>query len=74
MRIQIQANDCDQTAISAEVVSAQLAFVTFKTENSCYRSKEAVTLTGDDARELAKALLSAADAIDFMKINEFALP
>jgi|HubBroStandDraft_6_1064221.scaffolds.fasta_scaffold876812_1 hypothetical protein len=74
MRIKIQADDCDQTAISAEVVSAQLAFVTFKTESSRYPSKEAVTLTGDDARELAKALLSAADAIDFMKINEFALP
>jgi hypothetical protein len=74
MRIKIQANDCDQTAISAEVVSAQLAFVTFRTEGSRYHSKEAVTLTGDDARELAKALLSAADAIDFMKINEFALP
>ncbi len=74
MHIKIQANDCDQTAISAEVVSAQLAFVTFKTDESRYRSNEAVTLTGDDARELAKALLSAADAIDFMKINEFALP
>jgi hypothetical protein len=74
MHIKIQADDCDQTAISAEVVSAQLAFVTFRTENSRYHSKEAVTLTGDDARELAKALLSAADAIDFMKINEFALP
>ena len=74
MHIKIQPNDCDQTAISAEVVSAQLAFVTFKTENSRYHPKEGVTLTGDDARELAKALVSAADAIDFMKINEFALP
>jgi hypothetical protein len=74
MHIKIQANDCDQTAISAQVVSAQMAFVTFKPDNSRYHSKEALTLTGDDARQLAKALLSAADAIDFMKINEFALP
>jgi hypothetical protein len=74
MHIKIQANDCDQTAISAEVVSAQMAFVTFKTQKSRYHPKDGVTLTGNDARELAKALLSAADAIDFMKINEFALP
>jgi hypothetical protein len=35
---------------------------------------EAVTLTADKARELAKALTSVADAIDFVRTNEFALP
>ena len=77
MRINTQAGDCAQAAISAEVVSSELAFVRFEIEN-LFSDREtvfkAVTLTDDQARELAGALLSAADAIDFMRTNESALP
>ncbi len=69
MRIAVQADDGDEVAISADFVSVEQALVTLEIENPLYDSEvelEAVTLTVDKARELAKALLSVADAIEFV--------
>ena len=76
MVISVKADDGDQTVIRANLVSGELALVTLDT-GSMQIAKiqpEAVTLTADKARELAKALTSVADAIDFVRTNEFALP
>jgi hypothetical protein len=69
MRIAVQADDGDEVSISADVVSAEQALVTLQIENPLYESLselETVTLTIDKARELAMALLSVADAIEFV--------
>jgi hypothetical protein len=69
MRIAVQADDGDEVAISADFVSVEQALVTLEIENPIYESEpafEAVTLTVEKARELAKALLSVADAIEFV--------
>jgi hypothetical protein len=69
MRIAIQADDGDEVSISADVVSAEQALVTLQVENALYEpvaELETVALTIDKARELARALLSVADAIEFV--------
>jgi hypothetical protein len=75
MLISIEAGG-DDAVVSANLVSGELALVTIET-GSVQIAKiqpKAVTLTSDKARELAKALTSAADAIDFVRTNDFALP
>jgi hypothetical protein len=77
MRIAVKADDGVEAAISASVVSGDLAFVTLETGSAQYNSKtepEALTLTVDKARELAKALTSVADAVEFVRTHDFALP
>jgi hypothetical protein len=77
MHISVKADDGDETVVRANLVSGELALVTIETGSVQINAKiqpEAVTLTADKARELAKALTSVADAIDFVRTNEFALP
>jgi hypothetical protein len=69
MRIAIQADDGDEVSIKADFVSVEQAIVTLEIENALYNSEaeiESVTLTLDRARELAKALLAVAEAIEFV--------
>jgi len=69
MRIAVQADEGDEVSISADFVSVEQAIVTLEIENTLYNSEteiEAVTLTIDKARELAKALLSVVEAIEFV--------
>jgi hypothetical protein len=69
MRICIQADDGDEVSIKADFVSAEQGVVTLEIENGLYASAieiESVTLTLDKARELANALLSVADSIEFV--------
>jgi hypothetical protein len=69
MRIAIQADDGDEVSIKADVVSVEQAIVILEIENALYSSEteiEAVTLTVDRARELARALLSVTEAIEFV--------
>jgi hypothetical protein len=69
MRIAVQADDGDEVSISADVISAEQALVTLQIESALYDSvaePEAVTLTVDKARDLAWALLTMADAIEFV--------
>ncbi len=78
MLITVKANDGDPVLVRANLVSGELAHVTLvETRSVQIDAKiqpEAVALTADEARELAKALTSVADAIDFVRTNEFALP
>lgn len=77
MRIAVKADNGDEAAIGANVVSGELALVTLESGTDRYNSKtepELVTLTADKARELAKALISVADAVEFVRTNDFALP
>jgi len=70
MRIAVQADEGDEVSISADFVSIEQAIVTLEIENSLYDSQveiETVALTIDKARELAKALLSVAEAIEFVR-------
>ena len=70
MRIAVQADEGDEVSISADFVSIEQAIVTLEIENSLYDSQievETVSLTIDKARELAKALLSVAEAIEFVR-------
>ncbi len=70
MRIVVQADEGDEVSISADFISVEQAVVTLEIENALYNSEieiEAVTLTIEKARELAKALLSVAEASEFVK-------
>jgi len=70
MRIAVQADEGDEVSISADFISVEQAVVTLEIENVLYESEieiEAVTLTIGKARELAKALLSVAEAIEFVR-------
>lgn len=70
MRIAVQADEGDEVCISADFVSVEQAVVTLEIENALYNSEieiEAVTLTIDRARELANALLSVVEAIEFVR-------
>jgi hypothetical protein len=70
MRIAIQADEGDEVSISADYISAEQAIVTLEIENAIYNSEieiEAVTLTIEKARELASALLSVIEAIEFVR-------
>jgi predicted secreted protein len=76
MRIAIQADDGDEVSISADVISAEQALVTVTIENSLYSADaelESLTLTVEKARELAKALVSVADAVEFVNLPTEAL-
>jgi hypothetical protein len=67
MRISVRADEGDEVSISADFISVEQGVVTMEIENALYNSEpqvEAVTLTVDKARELAKALLSVAGAIE----------
>jgi hypothetical protein len=69
MRIAIQADDGDEVSISADYLSVEQAIVTLEIENGLYNEIadfESITLTIAKARELANALLSVADAVDFV--------
>jgi hypothetical protein len=70
MRISVQADEGDEVSISADFISVEQATVTLEIENPFYNSQtelESVTLSIDKARELAQALLSGVDAIEFVK-------
>ena len=72
MRITVQADDGDEVAISADVISAEQALVTLTIENSFYEPEgelESLKLTVENARELATALMSVADAIEFVNTS-----
>jgi predicted secreted protein len=76
MRIAVQADDGDEVSISADVISAEQALVTVTIENSLYSADgelESLTLTVEKARELAKALVSVADAVEFVNLPPEAL-
>ena len=69
MRIAIQADDGDEVSITADFVSVEQAIVTLEIENGIYNSEseiETVRLTIDRARELAKALLSVVETVEFV--------
>jgi len=64
------ADEGDEVSINADFISVGQAVVTLEIENALYNSEieiEAVTLTTDKARELAGALLSVVEAIEFVK-------
>lgn len=70
MRIAVKADEGDEVSISADFISIEQAVVTLEIENTLYKSQieiESVTLTIDKARELAKALLSVVEAIEFVR-------
>jgi predicted secreted protein len=72
MRIAVQADDGDEVSISADVISAEQALVTLTIENALYEPNselESLTLTVEKARELAMALMSVADAIEFVNTS-----
>ena len=69
MRISVQADDGDEVSINTDVISAEQAVVTLQIKNPIYDSVaelEEVTLTIDKARDLAWALLTMADAVEFV--------
>ena len=69
MRIAVQAEDGDAVSISSDVISAEQAVVTLQIENPIYGTVaelEAVTLTIERARDLAWAILTMADAVEFV--------
>jgi hypothetical protein len=69
MRIAIQADDGDEVSITADFVSVEQAIVTLEIENGIYNSEseiKTVRLTIDRARELAKALLSVVETVEFV--------
>jgi hypothetical protein len=69
MYVAIQADDGDEVSIKADFISAEQGIVTLEIENALYNSEleiESVTLTLDKARELANALLSVVDSIEFV--------
>ncbi len=69
MRIAVQADDGDEVSINTDVISAEQAVVTLRIENPIYdpvAELEEVTLTIDKARKLAFALLTMADAVEFV--------
>jgi hypothetical protein len=70
MRVSVQADEGDEVSISADFISVEQAIVTLEIENTFYDSqteRESVTLSIDKARELARALLSVVNAIEFVK-------
>jgi len=70
MRVSVRADEGDEVSISADFISIEQAIVTLEIENALYDSQmeiETVTLTIDKARELAKALLSVAEAIESVR-------
>ncbi len=70
MRVSVRADEGDEVLISADFISIEQAIVTLEIENALYDSQieiETVTLTIDKARELAEALLSVAEAIEFVR-------
>ena len=70
MRIAVQADEGDEVSINADFISVEQAIVTLEIENALYNAEieiEAVTLTIDKARELAQALLSVVEAIEFVR-------
>ena len=70
MRVSVQADEGDEVSISADFISVEQATVTLEIENTFYNSQtelESVTLSIDKARELAEALLSVINAIEFVK-------
>ena len=69
MRMLVQADDGDQVSITADEISVEQDRITLQIINERYGSDsqlEAVTLTLGNARELAKALFSVADAVEFV--------
>jgi hypothetical protein len=78
MRIAVQADEGDEVSIVADFVSVEQGVVTLEIENALYKSGpeiEAVTLTIDKARELAKALLYVVNAVEYVStpMNAFRL-
>lgn len=70
MRIAIQADDGDQVSICADVISVEQAAITVEIENALYSNDatlENVTLSVEKARELAQALMTVAEAVEFVR-------
>lgn len=70
MRIAVRADDGDEVSIVADWVSVEQSLVTLVIENGLYSAEtelESVKLTIDKARELAMALMSMADAIEYAR-------
>ena len=70
MRISVQADEGDEVSVKADVLSMEQDLVTLQIDNTLYDLEteiETVTLSIDKARELAHALLSVVDAIEFVK-------
>ena len=70
MRMVVQADEGDEVSIVADFLSVEQGVVTLEIENTLYKSGpeiEAVTLTIEKARELASALLSVIEAIEFVR-------
>lgn len=68
MSVSVKSGDRIGPAIGAYMVSGEYALVALDTGNGNYN------LSVEKARELAKALISAADAVEFVRTNDFALP
>jgi hypothetical protein len=69
MRIVINADDGDEVCVRADYISLEQSLVTLEVENTLYKSdvaSETVSLTLDKARELAHALLSVVEAMEFV--------
>jgi hypothetical protein len=67
MRVAVRADDGDEVSIYADRLSVEQSLVTLVIENGLYGAAtelESVRLTIDNARELAIALISVADAIE----------
>ena len=70
MRISVQADEGDEVSVNADFLSVEQDLVTLQIDNTLYDSEieiETVTLSIGKARELAHALLSVVDAIEFVK-------
>jgi hypothetical protein len=69
MRMVVQADEGDEVSIVADFLSVEQGVVTLEIENTLYKSGpeiEAVTLTIEKARQLARAILSVAGAVEFV--------
>jgi hypothetical protein len=72
MRIFVKADYGDEAVVRANLVSGELGFVTLETGSVPIDAKirpEAVTLTSDKARELAKALTSLAEGMSHILLK-----
>jgi hypothetical protein len=77
MRISVQADEGDEVSVNADFLSVEQDLVTLQIDNTLYDSEieiETVTLSIGKARELAHALLSVVDAIEFVKAPKASKP
>jgi len=70
MRIAIQADDGDEVSIYADLLALEHGLITLEIENQLYSEIsefDSVTLTIGKARELAAALLTVAQDLEFVR-------